>query len=813
MIVCERFFRQFNDRKPLFIALSFLLSLHLLWAQDETGLHQAFLDLSHDGVVMNLSAHPDDEDGSTLAYYRMKYGVRTYSLLFTRGEGGQNEIGPELYEELGVLRTHETEAAGRILGARIRFLNLYDFGFSKTATETFQKWGGANEVLRRLVYAIRKYKPDVLFTNHNTIGGHGHHQAVAITAIAAFDAAADSTIFPEQLKLPGAAVWQPRKLFFRVFGRDAQQADVIHAIGDTNAVLKRSYLDVAAEAIAMHRSQGLDGSRMRAFTQGRSLYRLVRSNSMYANDSTTFFGGINLWNDPALQSLYPLRRQLLLLHEGMSRDSLLAIISNAQTETDRLSPTITSPLARRILEQWQEELEELVRLSLGISASWMFADTLVVPRQRVPSTVRLHVPGFQPDGLQFSFITPHGWTVNDIEQGASPSRSRAIERKYEVIIGDDAHLTYPKTKANYNPIELEQSLAVIARFSVLGLPLRLTLRPSFDVGPLQLLHVAPSITRISPDEFQYGKKFSFELKNLAPRKTAGRITVEAPATWRCESATYVIPQEDGVARGELLVTPPPNVGPGDYALRFKSEYAWTDVTVKVFDVTVDRTMSLGIIKSYDDTMEETARALGVKYKLLTAHNLEGDLSAYTTIVVDIRAYFARDDLRKANRRLLEYVRNGGHVVVMYQKDQDWKPEYAPYPFHIGRKRITVEEAPVNVLVPEHPLFSSPNKIVDDDWKGWIQERGIYFPEKVPSEYMRLLSCSDPDEAPLTTGYLLTHYGKGSYIYTSYVWYRQLKEYHAGAYRCFANMISYPRYRDTANPGRTRPADPHGSRQQ
>jgi len=202
---------------------------------------------------MNLSAHPDDEDGSTLAYYRMRYGVKTYTVLFTRGEGGQNEIGPELYEELGVLRTAETEAAGKILGAQVRFLNFYDFGYSKTATETFAKWGGTQEVLRRLVYVIRKYKPDILFTNHNTVDGHGHHQAVAITAIAAFDAAADSTMFPEQLRLPGVALWQPRKLYFRVFRTDTQRPDVVHAIGDTNAAMQRSYLDVAAEAIGMHK--------------------------------------------------------------------------------------------------------------------------------------------------------------------------------------------------------------------------------------------------------------------------------------------------------------------------------------------------------------------------------------------------------------------------------------------------------------------------------------------------------------------------------------------------------------------------------
>ncbi|HTY59956.1 MAG TPA: PIG-L family deacetylase, partial [Bacteroidota bacterium] len=178
-----------------------LLFPFLVRAQVEPGdVRQALRDLSHDGVLMDLSAHPDDEDGATLAYYRMKLGVRTYSVLFTRGEGGQNEKGPELYEDLGVLRSEETREAGRVLGAEVRFLNFLDFGFSKTATETFQKWGGEREALRRLVYVIRKYRPDVLFTNHNTIDGHGNHQAVAITAVAAFDAAADSTFFPEQLR-------------------------------------------------------------------------------------------------------------------------------------------------------------------------------------------------------------------------------------------------------------------------------------------------------------------------------------------------------------------------------------------------------------------------------------------------------------------------------------------------------------------------------------------------------------------------------------------------------------------------------------
>ena len=154
----------------------------------------------------------------------------------------------------------------------------------------------------------------------------------------------------------------------------------------------------------------------------------------------------------------------------------------------------------------------------------------------------------------------------------------------------------------------------------------------------------------------------------------------------------------------------------------------------------------------------------------------------------------RDALRESNRRLLDYVRSGGNLVVMYQRQQEWKPEYAPYPFQISGRRVCVEEAPINVLDASHPLLNEPNRIGRSDWDGWIQERGLYFPSNVPENYRRLISSADPDEPQLDTGYLVTHDGRGSYIYTCYVWYRQLKEGNAGAFRCFANMLSYPRHR-------------------
>jgi LmbE family N-acetylglucosaminyl deacetylase len=310
---------------------------------------QAFRDLSNDAVVMDISAHPDDEDGATLALYRMKYGVKTYSVLFTRGEGGQNEIGPELYEDLGVIRSRETRRAGAILGTSVVFLDFMDFGFSKTATETFRVWGGQMEPLRRLVYVIRKYKPDILFTNHNTIDGHGHHQAAAITAIAAFDAAADPRMFPEQLKEAGVDLWQPRKLFFRAFGHMAGPPDVSNQVDQVDSLRGRNYLDIATEALRQHRTQGMENANLRAFTRGKSLYKLMRTNSLYESDSTSFLSGIDLWRDPTLQPLLPIRRTLSALRPEMPMDSLLSVASRCEREIDLPSrDSAGSPLARRL---------------------------------------------------------------------------------------------------------------------------------------------------------------------------------------------------------------------------------------------------------------------------------------------------------------------------------------------------------------------------------------------------------------------------------------------------------------------------------
>lgn len=769
----------------------------LLIAQPSVDLQQAFLDLKNDDVLMCVSAHPDDEDGATLAYYRMKYGVKTYSVFLTRGEGGQNEKGPELYEELGVLRTAETRAAGEIQGTEPYFLNFKDFGYSKSATEAFHKWG-RHEVLRRLVYVIRKLKPDVIFSSLNTIDGHGHHQATVVSAIDAFDAAADSTFAPEQLRLPGISGWQPKKLFIRDAKRpdlgfnDWGKVDVVNNIGEVNEARHKAYIDIATEALRMHKTQGLDHADLRRFARNQTFYKLMRSSSLFERDTTTFFGGMDFWNDPAIASLLPLREAISSLRPGMPKDSLLQVASSVCGQIVALKIRgALAPLAQRMLDQWDKELQRLVRLSCNISIGARLADPVVVPKQETLCTLEIRSPECKVSEVKSAFSVPEGWSMNEAVGQAPVLGQNRYVRDFTMTAGESPVYTLPKATAQYRPIETEQRVYATVRCVVDGYRFVFTDPVQFDVAPPEVLTISPDVTWLAPSKVSRGINFEYTIKNFLPREVAGALRIQGPSGWRAESPSYRIPKEDSTIRGTITIHPAKTIEPGDYRVTFRTDYSIQEATVRVFDAVITKGIHVGVVKSQDNTFESVLDDLGASYKLLNEGDLEGNLSTYNTIIVDIRAYLVRDDLKKAPGRLLEYVNNGGNLVVMYQRPPEWKPEYAPYPFHISSRRVTDEDAPIQVLQSEHPLLMKPNRITAKDWLDWKQERAVYFPVDVAAEYTQLLSSHDPDETPLTTGYLVADYGKGTYIYTSYVWYRQLKETNPGAFRCFANMISYP----------------------
>ena len=758
-------------------------------AQDAIEIGQTLRDLAQPGVLMDISAHPDDEDGATLAYYRMKHGVHTYSVLFTRGEGGQNEKGSDLYEELGVIRTAETRSAGQVLGAEVEFLNFPDFGYSKTATEAFRIWGGQREVLRRLVYIIRRIKPDVLFSNHNTWGGHGHHQAVAITAIAAFDAAADSTMFPEQLREPGVTLWQPKKLYLRVFGGTQGSADVTHNLEEINDLRGVAYLDIATAALRMHRTQGLDRADLRAFNRGQSAYRLARASSLFAQDSTDFFGGVWDWEHEPLRSLAPLAKVLRQFRRDQSWEPTVSSVSLALGVADSIArtPVSSSPFDRRVLHRWRERLEHLAAVAAGVDCAPGFQDSILTPGQRMQVTIEPKAVRGRLLLDSVSWSLPPGWSAL-----AEPSPEKEHQRVFTLRVAEHPRLSFPRAEHLYRPLEDGDSVKARIAYALQGHPLTIDVPVAVDITSPHLLRTFPDVLWVQPQDIARGISIACRVTNMFPHKSAGAVSVLVPAGWRGTGFTFALDKEGATEEGRIQLVGPAQLKEADYTVRLTTEYAAHTVTLRVASVALPHDLRVGLVSSYDTTMGSSLREMHVRCDTLSDAVLAGgDLHSYQTIVIDMRAYLVREELRKQNGRLLDWVRQGGNLVVMYQREGEWKQEYAPYPFPISRQRVTMEDAPVTVLLPGHPLLCWPNTITSRDWDGWKQERSVYLPARVPAEYERLITTHDPDEPEADTGYLCASYGKGSYIYTTYVWYRQLKDGHPGAYRCLANMISYP----------------------
>ena len=595
---------------------------------------------------MSLAAHPDDEDGATLAYYRKIENMKAVSVFFTRGEGGQNEIGSELYAELASIRTRETREASKLLGTDICFLGFPDFGFSKTAKETFVKWGGEEKVLEKLVYAIRSVKPDVIITNHDTVTTgprrqHGNHQAVGITAYRAIEKAADPKYHPEQLR-NGATPWRVRKLFFRIGGSspDTLRDSLVRINAQQPFTPTENIEELAWRALSQHHSQGMAKMTIDSIPMQfrRHWYRLVKADHDYGYDDDDLFVGLT-----------PLVRNSALPKEA------------------------------------SDAME--YRFSMFVSPDHTSAGT------------ERRAPGKQPvvRPVVLTLINPTGNSLK-IEVLAHAGSVRVFQKSY----------------------------------SMAGLP---------DERLIDTLNM--------------------HLEDIPAREKTVRFVAAAKGA-SGQSAS---------ANAEILLKPLA----GSYS---KDAFA-------------------GLVRTYDNTLQETMQTYDIRFSLIDSTMLAfGNLDQFSVILLDIRAYAYRPDAVLYNSRLLEYARNGGNIVVFYQKTGDWNGKnVAPYPLRITGERVTEEDAPVTVLLPEHPLLSLPNRITEKDWSDWMQERNIYLPSDdtamTSGNYQRLLAMSDEGEHQPSTSLLWAKVDKGSYTYVSLALYRQLRNLQDGAVKLFFNMISQP----------------------
>jgi len=765
---------------------------------------------------MCVAAHPDDEDGSTLTVLRRKYGVHTVSLFSTYGEGGQNAVGPELYEELGVIRARETLAAAAVQGSEAHFLGLKDFGFSKSADETFRAWG-EKEALRRMVLEIRRLRPDVIITNHDTTSGHGHHQATGRLILQAFDAAADPTQFPDQLD--EVKPWQPQRLFVRG-GRNQSEtqpatAQVVIDPNEMDPVRGMTYAQQALLGLQQHATQGPWPKTIPA-TGGRiARYNLVKSAANAAQlpaDAKTPLDGLQLSESIRTRFTAPtVDQKPLQAFEGNPSEVLIALVQARKRGAFTAPAEVVAQDPQRF-QLMASRLDQALATAAGISMTIKSAEDVLVPGEKAQFVVTLANTGDME-------VAVKRWTSSGlpVEKQLDPAEkllpgtdtfqelTATVPKRTEISVPAAEHLYDGRlfgarfsTKAE---LEIEG-----ATFSVIG-------EKSIDVAPaVEVTNNNPSPCVETPATLFSCDGTSLTLKNHLQRRFEGNIELATEKNGhRLKSAKEV---RLGPDESQKFVSEP--ISPSPARERLNARERASTIRVTLADNTSKERVShldlpawyvsavavsgiqVGYIPSFDSTLKTSLTALGVKSTELSAADVPTrDLSTFDTIIIDNRGYEAHPELIAANDKLLKFVADGGTLIVFYHKTNEWnpderrkRPQLAPYPIILDDDRVTEEDAPIRLLQPRHPLLNFPNRITQRDFAWWIQERGLYFPKEWDSHYTALLSTNDKGEPPLNGGLLVAKYGKGNYIYTSLVWYRQLRAGIPGGYRLFANMISY-----------------------
>ncbi|MBV9497281.1 MAG: PIG-L family deacetylase [Acidobacteria bacterium] len=805
---------------------------------DAAQLQLALRKLTVVGSAMYIAAHPDDENTAMLAWLSNERLYRTGYLSCTRGDGGQNLIGDEKGELLGVIRTQELLAARRIDNAEQMFTRAIDFGFSKNPMETLNIWG-YDTVLGDVVWNIRRFQPDVLITRFPTTGegGHGHHTASAILAGDAFKAAGDPTRFPDQLRYVG--VWQPRRIFWNRFSfqpikpDDPTVAKSLRVdLGAFNELLGRAYTEIAAESRSQHKSQGFGVAERR----GTTLNYFDQLNGDGA--AKDLFEGIDTtWSRyPGGEALGRLLNQASEQFDPRNPPKSIPVLLQAYDELERINARGGEWSRHPWLDVKRKELLEAIRACAGLAIDVAAADSSVVPG----GELKVSVTVINRSDYPFQLTTIGSRMAN-------PSKGVGEVLKNNVPIKTDLSMKVPADQGYSQPYWLagppKGGAYSVPDQSLVGLPenppalsLIVTLQ---DEGMHSLMYVVPVVYRwtdpvrgeivrtvdvvpeisanlasrvyIFPEST--AKPMSVFLQSFVGA-TEATVRIKTPAGWEVTpaSAKVTFAAKGDEARPIFSVTPPkeksdgkvyaevelPNGKKNTWGLteieypHIPPQRVFGDAAAKVVrDDIKRRGRSIGYIMGSGDEVGEALKQVGYEVSLLTDADLErGDFSRFDAIVAGVRAYNTRKRLRFAQARLMEYVKNGGTYVVQYNVNNGLVlDQLGPYPFKVSNDRVTVEEAPVTLLAPDHPLLNTPNKITADDFKGWVQERGIYFTTDADPQYQTILSSHDPGEPERPGGLLFARYGKGVYIYTGYAWFRQLPAGVAGAYKLFVNLVS------------------------
>jgi LmbE family N-acetylglucosaminyl deacetylase len=782
------------------------------------------------GRVLYIAAHPDDENTNLMAFWANGSLYDAAYLSVTRGDGGQNLIGPELGERLGVIRTEELLDARRIDHARQFFTRAIDFGFSKTADETMRIWGH-DKILADVVWIIRNFRPDVIVTRFSPEDEktHGHHTASAILAREAFSAAADPNRFPEQLAFvkPWQAtrlVWNTSPFFFtnRNLPFDPTGLTAMEA-GGYNPLLGKAYTEIAAASISMHKSQGVGGAPRRG--ERKEYFKPLEGQPM---TSSLFEGVDTTWSRVA------------------NSESVAAQIREIISKFNPADPAASVPDLLKLRQtmsgiqddSWiaekKAQLDKIIAACLALHLEASAATETFTPGQT--ATIKLEAINRStiPITLQEARF-PNTGDSNKLDV-ALPSND-LVTKDLSYKIPDNAPysqpywLRKPETLGTFavddqkliGLPENPPALPIEVVLQVSGQELRYTVdtkyRPADTVPtevPRSVVIAPPVFANVTNNVLVFPTNKS---KTVSVHVTAatgpvkGELKLNAPQGW--EISPVSIPVDLKAGDAEMVATfsikPPDQNSEGtlraivsidgrDYSLeRVRISYPHIGVQTlmppaqaKLVRADIRKKGDrIGYIPGAGDDIPESLRQIGYSVKILSEPEITAkNLAQFSAVVLGIRAYNTQDRISNWLPELFAYVNESGVVIAQYNTLADLKTnQFGPYPLEISRDRVTDENAPVRVLAPDNPLMNLPNKITPKDFDGWVQERGLYFPNKWDPAWTPILSCNDPKEKPLDGGLLVAKSGKGFFVYTSYSWFRQLPAGVPGAYRLFANMLS------------------------
>ncbi len=781
------------------------------------------------GTVLYVAAHPDDENTSLISYFANDKLYRTAYLSATRGDGGQNLIGPEIREKLGIIRTQELLAARRTDGGRQFFSRANDFGYSKNAKETQGIWD-RDKVLADFVRTFRRFRPDIIVTRFTPeLGGHGHHLTSAILAAEAYKMSGDADFNREELgDLPP---WQPKKMFwntswwfYRFRGLEMDTAGLYSAdVGAYNALLGQSYTEISARSRSMHKSQGFGssgsrGSRMEYLEQlegekGEDIFSGIDTSwkRVKGSEKVAEYLEMAAYNyDPenpqeTLLALVAARKELSLLEDQFWKDIKLREIDEALGAVSGLYLEVASDDYSYVPgDSIALKVEAISRVNGGFKLKevrfdpWDKAVTLDVnlnANDKVNHDLVLRVDPDQAISQPYWLTEPADlgmYKVNNKNLIGQPENLPSFTANFVLEI-DGQFLEFPRGVVykrtdpvkgeTYRPVAIvppvtatiDNEVMVFASNTPKNIGVKVRAGRASSSGKLSL--DIPESWKVSPSSYD----FELEVKNEEQTFNFSITPPEGSAT-EYLSAVVTLPDGQKISKGIAVI---------EYD-HIPTQTLFPVSKVRLVKLDLKKAgENIGYIEGAGDVIPQNLEQIGYKVDILEDGDVtKENLAKYDAVVLGIRAFNTVPWLAYKNKVLFDYVKEGGNVIVQYNTNRRLvTEEVAPFPLTISRDRVTVEEAEVRILAENHPAINGPNQITSADFEGWVQERGLYFPNEWAEQFVPIISSNDPDEPARDGGLLVARYGEGYYVYSGYSWFRELPAGVPGAYRLFVNLLS------------------------